>query len=282
MADPLSSLIRPDRGPSLPSLDRFAPPPPGNLVVAEIEARSSPRDVVIALHGRGGWIARAAIGRLRRAYVHESTALTRLAAEVVLRPPDLRHFDAAVNALAAQPRGEVGLRQALNELFSSRCATCERMVVVDEFIDLGTPRTLVSIEAILSRLDQDLRAAPIEAALRLALLHVLLPASRLNSYPGRLAALRIVGGHVRPPGDRQWRERNPWLLFEDGCRLVRGFIQRLEGAPGGAGGAGRGARPPGRRRPRGRASRAGWSRGSRGRRAGGRGGRLPADRRLPG
>ena len=304
MADLLASLIRPDRGPSLPSLDRFAPPPPMNLVVAEIEARSSPGDVVIDLHGRGGWIARAAIGRLRRAYVHESTALTRLAAEVVLRPPDLRHFDAAVNALAAQPRGEVGLRQALNELFSSRCATCERMVVVDEFIwdggapapfrkiyrcpacrdqvgggegrsvpvdeadrerarsapadaaaraalrdrlpvphggealvdevlDLWTPRTLVSIEAILSRLDQDLRAAPIEAALRLALLHVLLPASRLNSYPGRLAALRIVGGRVRPPGGRQWRERNPWLLFEDGCRLVRGFIQRLEAAPGG-------------------------------------------------
>src|SRR3989337_1626226 len=108
MADLLASLMRRDRGPSLPSLDRFAPPPPMNLVVAEIEARSSPGDVVIDLHGRGGWIARAAIGRLRRAYVHESTALTRLAAEVVLRPPDLRHFDAAVNALAAQPRGEVG------------------------------------------------------------------------------------------------------------------------------------------------------------------------------
>src|SRR3990172_8665111 len=59
MADLLASLIRPDRGPSLPSLDRFAPPPPMNLVVAEIEARSSPGDVVIDLHGRGGWIAPA-------------------------------------------------------------------------------------------------------------------------------------------------------------------------------------------------------------------------------
>src|SRR3970040_161508 len=96
MADLLASLIRPDRGPRLASLHRFAPPPP--------------------------------------------TALTRLAAEAVLRPPDLRPFAAAVNALAAQPRGEVGLRQALNELFSSRCATCERMVVVDEFIwDGGAP-----------------------------------------------------------------------------------------------------------------------------------------------
>jgi hypothetical protein len=304
MAETLSSLMQVNRGPSLSTLDRFAPPPPAGLVVAEIEARSSPGDVIIDLHGRGGWIARGAIGHLRRAYVHESTALTRLAAEVVLRPPDLRHFDAAVNALANHPHGEAGLRQALNDLYASRCATCGRPVVVDEFIwdgdaaapfrkvyrcgacrdqgggadgrsvpadsadaersqaisladparaalrerlplqeggetladeivALWTPRSAVVIEAILTRIELDLRAAPIEAALRLALLHVLLPASRLNSYPGRLAALRIVGGHVRPPGDRQWRERNPWLLFEDGCRLVRGFIQRLEATPGG-------------------------------------------------
>ena len=304
MSDTLSSLMRPDHGPSLPALDRFAPPPPLNLVLAEIEARSTPGDVVVDLHGRGGWIARAAVSRLRRAYVHESTALTRLAAEVVLRPPDLRHFDAAVNALGAQPRGEVGLQQALNELFASQCSTCGRQVVVDEFVwdgdadapfrkiyrcpacrdqvggpesrsvptdaadadrarslstegaaraslaerfpvvpghegltdellDLWTPRALTAIEAILARIEQDLRAAPIEAALRLALLHGLLPTSRLNSYPGRVAALRIVGGHLRAPGDRQWRERNPWLAFEDGCRVVRGFIQRLEAAAGG-------------------------------------------------
>ncbi|HEY8198976.1 MAG TPA: hypothetical protein VIF44_04340 [Candidatus Limnocylindrales bacterium] len=304
MSEPLSSLIRPDHGPSLPALDRFAPPPPLNLVVAEIESRSNPGDVVVDLHGRGGWIARAAVSRLRRAYAHESTALTRLVAEVVLRPPDLRHFDAAVNALGAQPRGEVGLRQALNELFASQCSTCGRSVVVDEFVwdgeadapfrkiyrcvvcrdqvggpesrsvptdvadadraralstdgaarsalaerfpvlpahqgltdeilDLWTARALTAIEGILARIEQDLRAAPIEAALRLALLHALLPTSRLSSYPGRVAALRIVGGHVRAPGDRQWRERNPWLAFEDGCRVVRGFIQRLEAAAGG-------------------------------------------------
>src|SRR3989304_6273709 len=80
--------------------------------------------------GPGPGVPRAATGHPRRASVHESTAVTRLAAEGVLRPPDLRHFDAAVNALAAQPRGGVGLRQALNELFSSRCATGERMAGV--------------------------------------------------------------------------------------------------------------------------------------------------------
>ena len=45
------------------------------------------------------------------------------------------------------------------------------------------------------------------------------------------AALKVTGGHVRLPSSTadQWRERNPWLAFEDGFRLVRGFVQRLEG-----------------------------------------------------
>ncbi len=307
MAEPLSSLIRPDAGPSLPFLARLAPPPAPNLLGAELEARSSPGDVVIDLFGRGGWVARAAVGRLRRTLDFESMALTRLVAEVVLRPPDLRHFDAAVGSLGAQPRGESGLRQALNASFASRCPTCGRPIVVDEFIwdgdapapfrktyrctacrdqlgggeqrsaptdeadvalstalvgstealrarealrerfpqpegaadladrllDLYTARSLVALQAIVERIEQDLRAAPIEAGLRLGLAHALLPASRLHSYPGRVGALRIVNGAVRLPADRQWRERNPWLLFEDGCRLVRGFIQRLEASPGG-------------------------------------------------
>ncbi len=308
MAEPLSSLIRPDAGPSLPFLARLAPPPPPNQIIAELEARSNPGDVVIDLFGRGGWVARAAVARLRRTLDFESLALTRLVAEVALRPPDLRHFDAAVGSLGAQPRGESGLRQALNALFASRCPTCARPIVVDEFIwdgeapapfrkayrctacrdqlgggeqrsapadpddvalaqamvggaeaararealrdrfpqpdgggalvdgilDLYTPRSLIALQAIIERIELDLRAAPIEAALRLGLAHALLPASRLHSYPGRVGALRIVNGAVRTPGDRQWREHNPWLLFEDGCRLVRGFIQRLVSSPGGA------------------------------------------------
>ena len=32
-----------------------------------------------------------------------------------------------------------------------------------------------------------------------------------------------------PPTGAQWRERNPWLAFEDAFRGVRGFIQRLDG-----------------------------------------------------
>ncbi|HET9615081.1 MAG TPA: hypothetical protein VFP22_09730, partial [Candidatus Limnocylindrales bacterium] len=41
-------------------------------------------------------------------------------------------------------------------------------------------------------------------------------------------------GNVRAPNPGPWRERNPWLAFEDGIRVVRGFIQRLESGPGGA------------------------------------------------
>ena len=295
MAEPLSSLIRPQRGPVLPALERMAPPPPEAVVAAQIEAHTTPGDIVVDLHGRGGFIARSAINRLRRVYDIESSPLTRLVAEVVLRPPDLRHLDAAVNSLAVQPRGRFGLRQAINESFSSHCPTCGRAVVVEEFVwegdapapsrksyrcgicrpgeprlvpvdaedreraaasdataaraallprfpvpgdghalpdqllDLYTGRSLAALQGIQERIESELRADSISAALRLAMVHVLLPASRLNSYPGRVATLRVASGRVRRLADRQWRERNPWLLFEEGCRVVRAFIQRIDG-----------------------------------------------------
>jgi hypothetical protein len=57
----------------------------------------------------------------------------------------------------------------------------------DELLDLYTPRTLVALDALIARLDTDLRAAPINAALRLALAGTLLNVSKLHSYPGRVA-----------------------------------------------------------------------------------------------
>ncbi|MEP7360651.1 MAG: hypothetical protein ABI744_03640 [Chloroflexota bacterium] len=303
MADPLSSIIRPDSGPLLPAFERFAPPPADNVVSAEIAARSAPGDIVIEIHGRGGWIARNAISALRRVYVCESTALTRLLAEVVLRPPDIRHFDAGLATLATLPRGDGEFRRVLEQMFASRCPTCGRPIIVDEFIwetgaaapdrkvfrcafcrdqakpgeqrtapvdqddidlataigphppayaelrarfpvpdgsatlpdellSLYTPRTLVALEALISRLEIGLRAAPVDAGLRLGLVHALLAMSRLNGYPGRVAALRIRHGHVQQPNSRSWRERNPWLAFEEGCRLMRDFITRIETGAG--------------------------------------------------
>jgi hypothetical protein len=328
MADPLSTLIRPNAGPQLPAFERFAPPPPENVILAELDARTAPGDVVIDLHGRGGWVARNAIGALRRVYSCESTALTRLLAEIVMAPPDLRHFDAGISTLATHPRGGDELRRTLEQPFMSRCPTCGRPVMVEEYIweaeapDPGAPtrkvfrcgfckdqartgdlrvepvdeqdvaaahamedetaaltylrsrfpipapppldpfarveamvsgsrpteaprhqlpddllalftsRTLVALEQIVTRLDSDLRAASVDAGMRLGLVHALLPMSRLNTYPGRVAALRIRHGRVQQPSAAAWRERNPWLAFEEGCREVRGFISRVEQGAG--------------------------------------------------
>ena len=100
--------------------------------------------------------------------------------------------------------------------------------LVDELLDLHSPRQLVGLAAIIARVEGDLRAAPVLAALRLAVLHAILPASRLTTGPGRTAPLRVAAGHVRLPGSGTWRERNPWVAFEDGFRMVRGFVQGLE------------------------------------------------------
>jgi len=294
---------RADVGGNLPVFERLAPAPPAVLLAARIEAHTGPGDVVADLAGRGGWVARAAVDRQRRAISIESSPLTRMLAEVVLRPPDVRHLDAAFQGMSASPRGESSLKVSMGDLFATRCATCGRMLVADEFtwssdgeapsrpvqrtyrctvcrdmrggsearhgaldledleratkdpdggnsrawardrfpavdgapdlvdelLDLHTPRQLLALTAIMERIEADLRAAPVLAALRLALLHALIPSSRLATGAGRGGALRVAGGHVRLPGTTQWRERNPWLAFEDGFRQVRGFVQHLEG-----------------------------------------------------
>ncbi|MBI3751863.1 MAG: hypothetical protein HY263_09450, partial [Chloroflexi bacterium] len=340
---------------TLPAYERLAPPPPPSLLSARLEANSAPGDIVADLHGRGGWVARTAIDRQRRAFSLEVSPLTRLLAEVVLRPPDLRHLDAAFGGLAASPRGESSLKLSIGELFATKCATCGRSSTIEELtwsaaardaqdagarpaggnvsadadadpgadagpgasadpgttaesaaapvlaavpvlaaaavpvrkqyrctvcrdqqgggelrtappddtdlrrarrevgaaaarrrlrerfpvpeggdqlvrsiLGLHTDRQLVGLLAILDRIESDLRAAPVESALRLAFLHAVLPASRLGAGPGRIPSLKIAGGAIRTAIPDTWRERNPWVAFEDGFRTVRSFVQRLE------------------------------------------------------
>src|SRR5262245_25905283 len=55
-------------------------------------------------------------------------------AEVVLRPPDIRHLDAALQGLASSPRGDSSLKVSIDDLFATRCATCGRMLVVDDIV----------------------------------------------------------------------------------------------------------------------------------------------------
>jgi len=297
-------LSRAEPGFTLPVFERLAPPPPPELVAARIEGGSGAGDIVADLHGRGGWIARAAIDRQRRACTLESNPLTRLLAEVVLRPPDLRHLDAAFSTLAASPRGESSLKLSIGAMFATRCSTCGRTLVADEFqwasggdpvggarlvrkqyrcticrdqqggpeqrqappdeldfaratadvggdtvrgrlrerfptpdggsdlvdaiLGLHSDRQLTGLSAILERIEGELRAAPVESALRLAFLHAVLPASRLGAGPGRAPGIRIAGGTVRSVLPDPFRERNPWLAFEEAIRVVRGFVQRLE------------------------------------------------------
>ena len=293
-------LSRPEPGFTMPAFERLAPPPPPDLVVGRLEANSAPGDIVADLHGRGGWIARAAVDRQRRAFTLEGSPLTRLLAEVVLRPPDLRHLDAGFSALSASPRGESSLKLSIGELFATKCATCGRNVTADEFtwsadesaarkayrcticrdqqggsehrtapldeadvrrarrevggaaarrrakerfpvpeggeslvkaiLDLHTDRQLVGLLAILDRIEGDLRAAPVESALRLAFLHAVLPASKLGAGANRIPTLKIAAGQVKTPIPETWHERNPWLAFEEGYRTVRAFVQRLEGS----------------------------------------------------
>ncbi len=298
-------------GPSLPIYDRLGGVPPLDFIARRIEALTSPGDVVVDLHGRGGWIARSAVDRQRAALSIETSPLTRLLAEVVLRPPDLRHLDAAVAAIGTAPRGDGSIRSWITDRWTTRCPSCERSVVLeeliweqqpsdpdglavptrrtfscaacrdprtgrevrhlapddtdhsrardprdesdanavraalrerfpsldaestlpDELLDLHSPRQLAALGAILERVEGELRAAPITAALRIAFVHAVLPASRLNAHPGRMGSLRIAHGRLRTTPTSAWRERNPWLAFEDAYRLVRAFLQRLEASP---------------------------------------------------
>src|SRR4026209_2994198 len=129
-----ASLVRAEPGFTLLFFDSLAPAPPPALVLARIEAHASPGDVVLDLHGRGGWVAHAAIARQRPTVSLESSPLTRLLPELVLRPPDLRHLDAAFQAMSASPRRQSSLKVAVGELFATRCPTCERMLTADEVI----------------------------------------------------------------------------------------------------------------------------------------------------
>src|SRR5450432_1682496 len=274
-------FLRSDPGWSLPAFSRLAPPLPPEVVAARIEANSRPGDVVVDLHGRGGWIARTAVDRQRRAASLETSPLTRLLAEVVLRPPDVRHLDAAFQAIAAAPREQSALKVWLGERYASRCLTCGRAVTLEEVVwesngdeparpihkqyrcivcrdqlgggeqrhgpvdDADIARTVeIAADIPARRMIRDRFPYPegesgiVDSVLdlhtprqRLALLHAIIPASRLNGYPGRISTLRISHGRVKLPSGGQWRERNPWLAFEDAYRLVRGFVQRLEGAP---------------------------------------------------
>jgi hypothetical protein len=343
--------------PSLPFFERLAQPAPAAELVAVIEAWTKTGEIVLDLNGRGGWVARAAIAEQRRAADFETWPLTRLLADVVLRPPDLRQLEKSVTSIANAPFAGSTIRKAIEARYASVCPRCGKPVVldsvvwepiaspvggapiqpkkrgkaaasasaggasssgslasvaglpaapargvlpdwsyrpdellrpvareykcaqcheqlggaelrtadptqadvrmaesvlaggevreamrnrfpaprpthplVDQLIDLHTPRQLAGLHAILTRIDAEERMGAMTATLRLAFLHAVILASRLNNSHGKPAPVRIANGVLKVPTVHEWREINPWQAFEVGLTLVRGFAQRLEAA----------------------------------------------------
>ncbi len=352
--------------PSLPVFERLAPPAAAAELAAAILAWTRPGEVVLDLNGRGGWVARAAIAEQRRAADFETWPLTRLLADAVLRPPDLRQIDSAATLIANAPFYGSTIRKTIDALYASTCPRCGRTVtldamvwqpvtrparidtaapaskgktrkptagaapggpaaagakgtaagaakpslvptnigalpdwalnteeslraiareyrcpqchqqlggadvrtadptygdirlaesvapggevrewmrrrfpaprpthpLVDQLIDLHTPRQLLGLHAILLRIDAEDRVGAVTAALRLAFLHAVLVASRLNTSHGKPAPVRVANGVLKVPSTNEWREVNPWLAFETGLKLVKAFAGKLEsGAP---------------------------------------------------
>jgi len=127
----------------------------------------------------------------------------------------------------AQPAGDV--RQSLHyQQLRDRFPVLDgHEELVDELLELYTPRNLYALQTIANKIDAEFREPPLAAVFRLALAACLLPGSRLNGYPGRVASLRISGGHVRQPASRHQREVNVWRLFESAVRDVRTAIGAL-------------------------------------------------------
>ena len=367
----LDHVVLPRRLPGLELLDRYHPAPADNQLDAALAAFANAGDTVLDPWAGTGWTARRAVAAGMRAVAADPSPLAQLAAIGLLTAPDPAVLDAAFAQLAGSRRVDVPLRQHIEELYASRCATCRRPVVaeqfiwprdgdapgrkiyrceacdlsrggpqersapadegdlaklgierggidaatpipdkaaddepppidaadeldlaigeaggpppapqaidppsaiaegprfastvrpdpvpvaaadgvrqspayqelrarfpvlddrddlVDELLDLYTPRNLYALHAILSKIDVELHDTAVAAVMKLALAACLLPASRLNGYPGRVASLRISGGHVRQPASRHQREVNVWQAFDEAYREVRSAVSAL-------------------------------------------------------
>ena len=157
-------------------------------------------------------------------------------------PPPPRPVDPPLRAPANDPRwastvrpatpvpiasGDAREAQHVQQLRERFPILDGREELVDELLDLYTPRNLYALQTIANKIDAELRVEPIAALFRVALAACLLPASRLNGYPGRVASLRITGGHVRQPASRHHREVNVWRLFERAVQDVRVAIAAI-------------------------------------------------------
>ncbi len=367
----LDHVVLPRRLASLPLLERRFPSPADNLLDAELAALADPGDTVLDPWAGTGWTVRRGIAAGARVVAAEPSPFGQLAAQALLFAPDVAAIEAAFAQLSASRRVDVPLRQHIEELYATHCATCRRPVVgdlfiwprdapapqrkiyhcancdlsaggpaervaavddadltklgidapaaiainpsepavqvadiadieladpasplgepggppapprqppdppggavvgaprwastvhpqpsgsdtgdprrglhyqqlaerfpvlddrdelIDEILGLYTPRNLYALQTIANKIDAEFRDQPMAAVMRLALAACLLPASRLNGYPGRVAAFRIAHGHVRQPASRSQRETNVWQLFGSAVADVIAAMGRL-------------------------------------------------------
>ena len=259
---------------------------------------SQPGDIVADLFGRGGWIARAAIDRQRRAVlprVEPADPAARRGRPPAARPAAPRRRVLVPRRIAAPANRACGSRSTtcsrrnarpaagaspIDELewadgepakVHYRCQLCrdqqgrsEHQAVEPTDADARRRRRDIGAGAVRKRLrerfpvpdggddliERPARPAHGPAARRArgdSRSHGRRPprgAGRERAAPrvpargpaGEPAGprrredptLQIAAGRVQTKLPERWHERNPWLAFEDGFRLVRGFVQRLE------------------------------------------------------
>jgi hypothetical protein len=146
-----------------------------------------------------------------------------------LTAPDGPRYASTVRPMPLPAPVGTDVRQGLayQQLLDRFPVLDDRRDVVDEVLDLYTSRNLYALQTIANKIDAEFHDQPLAAVFRLALAGCLLPASRLNGYPGRVASLRISGGHVRQPASRHHREVNVWQLFEAAYQDVRTALAAL-------------------------------------------------------
>src|SRR5688500_6619007 len=130
----LDHVILPRRLPGLALLDRYHPPPADNQLDAALAAFASPGDTVLDPWAGTGWTARRAVAAGMRAVAADPSPLAQLAAIGLLSAPEPAVLDAAFAQLAGSRRVDVPLRQHIEELYATRCATCRSPVVAEQFI----------------------------------------------------------------------------------------------------------------------------------------------------
>ncbi|HET7582455.1 MAG TPA: hypothetical protein VFL75_06860, partial [Candidatus Limnocylindria bacterium] len=130
----LDHVVLPRRLPGLALLERYFPSPADNQLDAELASYARAGDTILDPWAGTGWTARRAIAAGMRAVASDASPFAQLAANAFLLTPDAGAIETAFAQLSASRRVDVPLRQHIEELYATRCATCRRPVVGEQFI----------------------------------------------------------------------------------------------------------------------------------------------------